>query len=45
VAVKRHQSGANYLFADGHVANLTWPRVLQQIQTVGDCLVRPDGNP
>jgi prepilin-type N-terminal cleavage/methylation domain-containing protein/prepilin-type processing-associated H-X9-DG protein len=45
VAVKRHQAGANYLFADGHVVKLAWPRVLQQIQSVGDCLVRPDGNP
>lgn len=45
VAVKRHESGANYLFADGHAARLTWPKVLQQIQTKGDCLVRPDGNP
>jgi prepilin-type processing-associated H-X9-DG protein len=45
VAVMRHQSGANYLFADGHVAKLAWRKVLQQIQTVGDRLVRPDGNP
>ena len=27
VAVTLHQGGANYLFADGHVSNLTWPRV------------------
>ena len=45
VAVKRHESGANYLFADGHVAKLRWLKVLEQIQTPGDRLVRPDGNP
>jgi prepilin-type processing-associated H-X9-DG protein/prepilin-type N-terminal cleavage/methylation domain-containing protein len=45
VAVKRHQSGANYLFADGHVEKLRWPRVLQHLQAAGDRLVRPDGNP
>jgi prepilin-type processing-associated H-X9-DG protein len=45
VAVKRHESGANYLFADGHVSKLTWPVVLKQIQTPGDRLIRPDGNP
>jgi prepilin-type N-terminal cleavage/methylation domain-containing protein/prepilin-type processing-associated H-X9-DG protein len=45
VAVKRHQSGANYLFADGSAALLVWPKVLRQIQTPGDRLIRPDGNP
>jgi prepilin-type processing-associated H-X9-DG protein len=45
VAVKRHDSGANYLFADGHVAKLAWSKVLQQIQAAGDRLVKPDGNP
>lgn len=45
VAVKRHQSGANYLFADGHTEKLTWVRVLMKIQTPSDRLVRPDGNP
>ena len=45
VAVKRHQSSANYLFADGHVEKLAWPKVLKQIQTTGNRLVRPDGNP
>lgn len=45
VAVKRHQSGANYLFADGHVEKLAWLRVLQHIQSAGDRFVRPDGNP
>jgi prepilin-type N-terminal cleavage/methylation domain-containing protein/prepilin-type processing-associated H-X9-DG protein len=44
VAVKRHESGANYLFADGHAAKLMWPKVLKQIQTTGDRLVRPDGH-
>jgi prepilin-type N-terminal cleavage/methylation domain-containing protein/prepilin-type processing-associated H-X9-DG protein len=45
VAVKRHQSGANYLFADGHAEKLTWIAVRKKIQTTGDRLVRPDGNP
>ena len=45
VAVQRHESGANYLFADGHVERLLWVKVLRQIQTAGDRLVRPDGNP
>jgi len=45
VAVKRHESGANYLFADGHVAKLAWSKVLQQIQATGDRFIRPDGNP
>ena len=45
VAVKRHQSGANYLFVDGHVEKRLWSKVLQQIQSAGDRLVRPDGNP
>jgi len=45
VAIKRHDFGANYLFADGHAAKLLWGTVLQQIQTKGDRLVRPDGNP
>jgi prepilin-type N-terminal cleavage/methylation domain-containing protein/prepilin-type processing-associated H-X9-DG protein len=45
VAVRRHESGAVYLFADGHATKLTWQRVLQQIQATGDRLVRPDGNP
>jgi len=45
VAVRRHESGANYLFAAGHVTKLPWLKVLQQIQTPGDRFVRPDGNP
>jgi prepilin-type N-terminal cleavage/methylation domain-containing protein/prepilin-type processing-associated H-X9-DG protein len=45
VAVQRHQSGANYLFADGHIEKLMWLRALHRIQTAGDRLVRPDGNP
>ena len=45
VAVKRHASSANYLFADGHVERLAWSKVIQQIQSTGDRLVRPDGNP
>lgn len=45
VAVKRHESGANYLFADGHAAKIAWLKVLNQIQATGDRFVRPDGNP
>lgn len=45
VAVKRHETGANYLFADGHASKLTWPKVLRQIQATGDRLIRPNGNP
>lgn len=44
VAINRHQSGANYLFADGHATKITAPKVLKKIQTTGDRLVRPDGN-
>lgn len=45
VAVKRHESGANYLFADGHVSKIVWLQVVQQLQSIGDRFVRPDGNP
>ena len=45
VAVKRHEAGANYLFADGHTAKLPWAKVRQKIQATGDRFVRPDGNP
>jgi prepilin-type N-terminal cleavage/methylation domain-containing protein/prepilin-type processing-associated H-X9-DG protein len=45
VAVTRHEAGANYLFADGHVEKLRWANVIQRIQATGDRLVRPDGNP
>lgn len=45
VAVKRHERAANYLFADSHVERRAWSKVIQQIQSVGDRLVRPDGNP
>ena len=45
VAVKRHETGANYLFADGHVEKLTWAKVGQRLQTKGDRLIRPDGHP
>ena len=45
VAVTRHEAGANYLFADGHVEKLRWANVSQRIQATGDRLVRPDGNP
>ena len=45
VAVNRHELGANYLFAEGHVEKLAWSKVLQRIQTKGDRLIHPQGNP
>jgi prepilin-type N-terminal cleavage/methylation domain-containing protein/prepilin-type processing-associated H-X9-DG protein len=45
IAAKRHETGANYLFADGHASRLAWQKVLKDIQTAGNRLIRPDGNP
>jgi len=45
VAVKRHATAAVYLFADGHAAKVPWAKILQQLQTTGDRLIRPTGNP
>jgi prepilin-type N-terminal cleavage/methylation domain-containing protein/prepilin-type processing-associated H-X9-DG protein len=43
VAVTRHQSGANYLFADGHVEMLQWARVEPQLGQTGSRFIHPAG--
>jgi len=43
VDVARHRGGANYLFADGHVARLGWRRVLPLLPPALTRFVRPDG--
>lgn len=45
VAVKRHDSAANFLYADGHAAKISWIQVVQHLQASGDPFVRPTGNP
>jgi prepilin-type N-terminal cleavage/methylation domain-containing protein/prepilin-type processing-associated H-X9-DG protein len=42
VAVARHRVGANYLFADSHAADLTWPRVRNLLGPPITYFVRPD---
>lgn len=41
VAVQRHGASANYLFADGHVASLTWTSVKAELQKPGSRFIRP----
>ncbi len=43
VAVTRHGSAANYLFADGHVEGLKWTLVKPRLSQPGSRFVRPDG--
>ena len=43
VHVKRHQNGANYLFADGHVEKLTWNVVKQRLPQIGSRFIEPAG--
>ena len=43
VAVSRHRSAANYLFADGHVESLKWETVKARLARPGPRFVRPDG--
>jgi prepilin-type N-terminal cleavage/methylation domain-containing protein/prepilin-type processing-associated H-X9-DG protein len=43
VAVTRHQVGANYLFADGHVEALRWARVEAKLGQAGSRFVHPAG--
>lgn len=43
VAVARHLSTANYLFADSHVEALRWVRVKGTLAQPGSRFVRPDG--
>ena len=42
VAVARHRTGANYLFADSHAATLTWLRVRNLLGPPVTYFVRPD---
>jgi len=44
VAVERHFRGANYLFADGHVENLSWKAVKEILNTPRNVFVDPTGN-
>jgi prepilin-type processing-associated H-X9-DG protein len=43
VAVTIHQTGANYLFADGHTSPLRWLLVRPLLSPAPTRLVRPDG--
>ena len=43
VAVTRHRGSANYLFADGHVEGLRWPRIIPLLGPPVTRFVRPDG--
>jgi prepilin-type processing-associated H-X9-DG protein/prepilin-type N-terminal cleavage/methylation domain-containing protein len=43
VAVNRHLTTANYLFADGHVEALKWVVVKPRLVQPGGRFVRPDG--
>jgi prepilin-type N-terminal cleavage/methylation domain-containing protein/prepilin-type processing-associated H-X9-DG protein len=45
VAIRRHLSGANYLFVDGHAQFLNWNRVRPQITRTGSRFVDPAGKP
>ena len=43
VAVGRHRTSANYLFADGHVEGMKWGQVVMRLTRPGSMFVRPDG--
>ncbi len=43
VAVTRHLTTANYLYADGHVETLRWMRVKMELVQPGSRFVSPDG--
>ena len=43
VAVRRHLSGANYLFVDSHVQLLNWNLVRPQLTSTGSRFVNPAG--
>jgi prepilin-type N-terminal cleavage/methylation domain-containing protein/prepilin-type processing-associated H-X9-DG protein len=43
VAVQRHQTGANYLFADGHGELLRWIRVQAKLEQAGSRFIHPTG--
>lgn len=44
IAVERHQSSANYLFADGHVEQLGWKKVAPKLDRAGCRFVNPAGH-
>lgn len=44
VAVERHASRANYVFADGHAEMLSWEQVQKRLSTPGDQFVDPTAN-
>jgi len=45
VAIRRHLSGANYLFMDGHAQFLNWNLVRPQLIQAGSRFVDPAGKP
>jgi prepilin-type processing-associated H-X9-DG protein len=45
VAIRRHLSGANYLFVDGHAQLINWNLVRSQLTTTGSRFVEPAGKP
>ncbi len=44
VAVNRHDSAANYLFADFRAQKLTWQEVQQKLTAAGEAFVFPGGH-
>jgi prepilin-type N-terminal cleavage/methylation domain-containing protein/prepilin-type processing-associated H-X9-DG protein len=45
VAVARHRSAANYLFADAHVESMPWISVEPKLVRPGSRFIHPAGNP
>ena len=45
VAIRRHLSGANYLFVDGHAQLLNWNLLRSQLTQTGSRFVNPAGTP
>ena len=45
IAIRRHLSGVNYLFVDGHAQLLNWSLVRSQLPQTGSRFVNPAGNP
>lgn len=43
VAVRRHQRGANFLYLDAHVSNLSWTKVQTLLTNSGSAFVHPAG--
>lgn len=44
VWVEMVRRGSHYLFADGHVENLSWSTIQEKLSQPGSRFVRPDGN-